>query len=159
MHVHKTLAGLHGHKRTFTRSSSLTILLTITTVYVSVSDQWGRWVESYWEGPSGRAWPLYRKERHKPLCGDRPRGRAVLFGNFPLCHLFQTHTMCSVTTNIWRVEQHIKIHNFTLNEYFLAKINSLREQRNLCKPIGHRRPGTKGPQESSNAFVTLGVIR
>lgn len=55
MHVHKTLAGLQGHKRTFTRSSSLTILLPITTVYVSFSDQWGRWVESYWEGPSGKA--------------------------------------------------------------------------------------------------------
>ena len=78
------------------------------------------------------------------------KSRAVW--NFPLCHLFQIHTMCSVTTDIWRVEQHVKIHNFTLNEYFLAKINSLREQRNLCKPTGHRRPGTKGPTRVFQCF-------
>lgn len=94
MHVHKTLAGLHRHKSTFTRSSSLTILLTITTVYVSVSDRWGGWVEFYWEGPSGRAWQLCRKERHKPSCGDRPRGRAVLSGIF-LCAIFR-YILCAV---------------------------------------------------------------
>ena len=88
MCVHKTLAGLHGHKSTFTRSSGLTISLTITTVYVSVSDRWGGWVESYWEGPSGRAWQLCKKECHGPSCGDRPRGRAVLSGIF-LCAIFR----------------------------------------------------------------------
>lgn len=42
MHVHKTLAGLHRHKYTFTRSSDLIILLTVTTAYVSSSNQWKR---------------------------------------------------------------------------------------------------------------------
>lgn len=42
MHIHKILAGLHGHKYTFIRSSSLTILLAVTTAYVSFSDQWKR---------------------------------------------------------------------------------------------------------------------
>lgn len=37
--IRKIPAGLCGHKRTFTRSSNLTILLAVTTAHVLFSDQ------------------------------------------------------------------------------------------------------------------------
>lgn len=65
--------------------------------------------------------------------------------------------ICSVTTDTWKIKQQLKLVILHLMSTFLTKIISLKVQRNLLWLQSHRsqRPGTKRPQDFSNAYGLL----